>query len=72
MTTQDHARSIFEEYYDMLADLSNDFTLQGRRRRVDASLQCAIIFANQMQQHCSPDFYTYWMQIENELHQLNV
>lgn len=56
----------------MLADLSNDFTLQGRRRRVDASLQCAIIFANQMQQHCSPDFYTYWMQIENELHQLNV
>lgn len=72
MTTEDHARSIFEEYYDMLADLTNDFTLQGRRRRVDASLQCAIIFANQMQQHCSPDFHNYWLQIENELHQLNV
>jgi hypothetical protein len=72
MTTEDHARSIFEEYYDMLADLTNDFTLQGRRRRVDAALMSAIIFANQMQQHCSPEFHSYWIQIENELHNLKV
>lgn len=71
MRTQDHARDIYEEYYDMLADLTNDFTLQGRRRRVEASLQCALIFAKQMQEHCSPEFIHYWKLIEQELNTLN-
>ena len=33
MTIKDHALTIYEEYYDMVADLTNDFTLQGRRKR---------------------------------------
>jgi uncharacterized protein (DUF2342 family) len=42
-----------------------------RRRRVEASLQCALIFAKQMQEHCSPEFIKYWQEIENEINTLN-
>lgn len=70
MTTEDHARAIYEEYYDMLADLTNDFTLQGRRRRAEASLQCALIFANQMQEHCSAEFTKYWKDMEDAINSL--
>ena len=71
MNTKEHALTIYEEYYDMIADLTNDFTLQGRRKRVDIAMHCALIFCKQMQEHCSADFYSYWIAMENELNTIN-
>lgn len=67
MTSRDHALNLFDEYYDMLANVVPDMSLKGRRMRRTAAQACAMLFIEHMQQHCSEELTQYWRDVETEL-----
>ena len=67
MTAKDHALNIYDEFYDVLSDVVPDMSLRGRRSRSEAAQRCALLFAEQMQNHCGHELTQYWRDVETEI-----
>jgi hypothetical protein len=67
MTAKDHAMNIYDEFYDMLSEVVPDMSLRGRRRQSEAAQRCALLFTEQMQNHCGHELTQYWRDVETQL-----
>jgi hypothetical protein len=67
MTAKDHAINLYDEYYDLLNEVVPDLSLKGRRNRSEAAQRCALLFVEQIQNHCGYEMAHYWRDVEVEL-----